>query len=281
MDVTEIKDELKSIEPHLVSIARRCFGNWEEMRDSQEDLYYYTDLNTLLTGILKQKDKISLWASRFSHLNDSEEIKIGLEELRNQKIPNDVVDAFLQMVKLNHSISFSAHHDNLPMWKMYGNGGRGAMLIFDTKELIDQWGGLLQPCIYTHSEQFTTTIEMLFHPESHSEFEQFSVTQKSLVGLHLLPMFISILKNNDYFYEKEIRLVGLGNPFFDKEREQLFRLSNGKIIPYVETFMSKKALKGICLGPLVDSSNKETLEEFLKNKGYDKVVVTQSKIHYR
>ena len=282
MNTIEIKNELEKMDSQImVKIARRCFKGWETMRDTQKELYYYTDMNALVNGIFKYDDKICLWASRWSHLNDPQEVKIGLEELANHDTPDWAVDDVLQSLKTSHSISFSGYNDILPMWKMYGGGGTGAMLAFDTKILIEKWGGLLQPCIYKNTPQFETAKEALFHPESHPEYIQLSSTQGIVVWFQLMQMFASILKSDDYNYENEARLVGLGNVYFDEKREQKFRVSGGIIIPYVEAFMPKESLKYICLGPLVDSSNKETLEEFLLNKGYDNVVVTTSKIHYR
>lgn len=282
MNVFEIKNEFENMDSQVVvKIARKCFKGWEKMRDTQTELYYYTDMNALINGIFKYNDKICLWASRWSHLNDPQEVRIGLEELAHQGTPDWAVDDVLQSLKTSHSISFSGHDDILPMWKMYGDGGNGAMLIFNTKKLIEIWGGLLQPCIYKNTNLFDSVKKTLFHPESHPEFFELSETQRIIVWFQLIQMFASILKSDDYHYENEIRLVGLGNIHFDENQEQKFRLSTGMIVPYVEAFMPKDSLKGICLGPLVNNSNKETLEEFLHYKGYNNVVVTTSKIHYR
>ena len=67
-----------------------------------------------------------------------------------------------------------------------------------------------------------------------------------------------------------------------KKYEQKYRVANGVIIPYVEAFMPKESLKGVCLGPLVKSEvNQNTLKEFLCNKGYENVEVSGSDINYR
>ena len=278
----DIKKELECLDSQLWRhIARRCFKGWEDMREKQKELYYYTDLNALINGVFKYTDNVCIWASRWSHLNDPDEVKIGLEELRANGTPDWTVDGVFQSLKKSHSISFSGHYDILPMWKMYGNGGYGATLIFDTKVLIDEWKGLLQPCIYKNTPQFDYLKEFFFHPELHPEFAQLSSAQRTVVWFRLSTMFVSIIKANDYLYEKEFRLVGLGNEYFGDKREQKYRFSDNKIIPYVEALMPKSSLKGICLGPLVDSSNKETLEEYLQNKGFDDIVVSTSKIHYR
>ena len=279
---TDIKKGLEELDSQIwAKIARRCFKEWDEMRENQEELYYYTDLNALINGIFKYNDKICIWASRLSHLNDPDEIRIGLDELTVNGTPDWEVNDVLQSLKTSHSISFSGHYDILPMWKMYGDGGNGVMLIFDKKVLLDEWKGQLQPCIYKNTPQFDSLKKTFFHPELHPEFSRLSSTQRTLVWFQLSLMFASVIKMDDYYYEKEFRLVGLGNIYFNDKREQKYKLSGKRIIPYVEAIMPKMSLKGICLGPLVDSSNKETLEEYLQIKGFNHVVVNTSKIHYR
>ena len=238
-------------------------------------------MNAIINGIFKYDGKACIWASRWSHLNDPQEVEIGLKELANHGTPVWVIDSVRQSLKTSHSISFSGYQDVLPMWKMYGDGGNGAMLIFNTKLLLEKWEGQIQPCIYKNTPQYDSTIEKLFHPESNTDLDLLSPAQKTFTWFQMLQMFVSILKTSDYSYENEARLVGLGNVYFGDKCEQKYRLSRGTIIPYVEAFMPKESLVGICLGPCVDSSNKETLEEFLKNKGYDNVIVTKSQIHYR
>lgn len=282
MNALEINNELENMDSQIwAKIARRCFKGWEKMRETQKELYYYTDLNAIINGIFKYDDKVCIWASRWSHLNDPQEVKIGLEELAKHGTPSWAVDDVLKSLKTSHSISFSSYKDVLPMWKMYGDGGNGAMIVFDTIKLLEKWSGLLQPCIYKNTPQYNSLLESFFNPEIHPEFVKLSATQKTLVWFQLSQMFASVLKSDDYIYEKEARLVGLGNVYFGDKREQKYRLSGGKIIPYVEAFMPKESLVGICLGPCVDSSNIETLKEYLQNKGYDNVYVTGSEIHYR
>ena len=52
MNAKEIKKQLEEMDSQIwVQIARRCFNGWQDMRDTQEELYYYTDLNALINGI--------------------------------------------------------------------------------------------------------------------------------------------------------------------------------------------------------------------------------------
>ena len=185
-------------------------------------------------------------------------------------------------IKDNHSISFSVYQDYLPMWKIYGDGGRGVMLTFDTKEIAKHWPGLLQPCLYMGTIEYKQTKDKILNAKSHQELKELSTDLQNTIMMWMLQLFVSIAKNEKYMYEKEVRLIGLGNRFFGDDSMQQYRVSNNQIIPYVEVHFPSVALKEICLGPLSSNkSNKQTLTEFLSHKGYENVAVTTSKIRYR
>ncbi len=283
METKEIIAEINDLDlQKWASMGGRCFPEWTKLLSRQKELYYYTDLRAIVNGILRDGGVICLWASRWSHLNDPDEIISTINELNFPQELDWLTDGIKQMIKNNHSISFSEYSDYLPMWKMYGDSGYGAMMIFDTEELLKKWGGLLQPCLYKGSKEYDLAKERVFSPQLHSELKDLTRVQQQYVMLTMLQMFVSITKNDDYLYEKEVRLTGLGNVHFGNKCEQKFRVSNNGIIPYVEAFMPKESLKGICIGPLSKSElNEETLRELLANRGFDNVEVSSSKIHYR
>ena len=64
MNAIEIKNEFENLDSQLwTKIARQCFKGWEEMRETQKELYYYTDLNAIINGIFKYDDKVPLFLS--------------------------------------------------------------------------------------------------------------------------------------------------------------------------------------------------------------------------
>lgn len=265
-------------------IAEWCFPEWLNTLNEQDELYYYTDINALVKGILKDRNQVCLWASRYSHLNDPSEIVASIDELKTA-LPIEgkcLVNNVSRLVQNNHSISFSVYPDFLPMWKMYGDGGKGVMLSFDTKELVKKWGGSLQPCIYRGSEEYKQTKGRILNIKSLPELNELSAELQQTLKMFMLQLFVSIAKNNEYQYEKEVRLIGRGNRYFGDDSRQQYRVANNQIIPYVEAIMPLESLKGICFGPLSKSElNEETLRELLANRGFDNVEVSSSKIHYR
>jgi hypothetical protein len=285
MNEEEYFSEINKIDPvKMAMVEGRCFPQWIRMLSEQQNLYYYTDINALINGILKDRETICLWASRWSHLNDPEEIISGINELKAEfgKDLYWIPEGIERRTKHNHSLSFSVYPDYLPMWKMYGDGGKGVMLTFDTKEIVRKFGGLLQPCIYKGSGDYKQTREKIFKISHHPELKDLTIVQQQYVMIWMLQLFVSITKNEEYMYEKEVRLIGMGNDFFGDNNMQKYRVSDNHIIPYVEVFLPIQTLKEICIGPLVKNElNAETLRELLYYKGYSNVIVKSSNIHYR
>lgn len=273
------------LNPTIVDkIAEWCFPVWLKTLNEQDKLYYYTDTKALVNGILEDRNNVCLWASRYSHLNDPTEITASIQELKKVLPQEDkcLINNVSRMIQNNHSISFSVYADFLPMWKMYGDGGKGVMLTFDTMEIVKQYRGLLQPCLYRGSEEYELTKERILDVKSHPKFKELPAELQQTVRMFMLQLFVSIAKNKEYLYEKEVRLIGLGNTFFGDDSKQQYRVSNNQIIPYVKVRIPSSALKGVHLGPLAKSDlNKKTLEEFLLYKGFDKVKVSTSNIQYR
>ena len=97
-----------------------------------------------------------------------------------------------------------------------------------------------------------------------------------MISLHR-SLLISIIKNDYYQYENEVRIVGIGNKmgFEQEDKTEFFRVRNGEPIPYVKEYFSKDFLKSVWLGPSTQNKvlSKETIQSFLKSRGFDVDVV--------
>ena len=97
-----------------------------------------------------------------------------------------------------------------------------------------------------------------------------------MISLHT-SLLISIIKNDYYQYENEVRIVGIGNKMgFDQEdKTEFFRVRNGEPIPYVKEYFSKDFLKSVWLGPSTQDKvlSQKTIMSFLKSRGFDVDVV--------
>ncbi len=287
MTIIEAIQMIKSLDQKMiVQIEKHFFNRWNDLMQLDE-LYYYSDTNTFINGIVTKEQcdgkEICLWASRWSHLNDSSENQLGIDLMKEMGTPSDIVDILKNNIHKNHSISFSIQSDDLPMWKMYGDGGNGVMLVFDCKQLIERYDGRLQHCIYENSrydEDFINTMSQLNLGE---QFDKLDNVIKEYIVCIVFMMYCSIIKHKKYEYEKEVRIVGCGNEFFDNQDKEIFyRYSNGRVIPYVKEYLPKQALRKVVLGPLANVElSQNTLKEFLDSKGFNHVEVCKSEIPYR
>lgn len=264
----------------------RCFYDWPFLITEEALLYYYTDIDALLNGIIvkdpKENKEICLWATRCTHLNDKNELMEGIEQMKKIVKPH-VVEKLNEAVKVGHTISFSRQRDSLPMWSMYGRNGTGVMLSFDVEVLAEKYFNRLQPCVYVGTEYDNDVFDNIYKRDWGEEFKNANNKMKSDVSICMAFQYIMLRKNRTFEYEDECRIIGIGFPYFmkEKDREVLYRNKNGIIVPYIEEFFPKEALKEVMLGPNLDPElSKATLEEFLNSRGFN-VEVKMSKVPYR
>jgi len=279
--------------------------------DESKTIYQYTNIEALFNGIIvkepKADEEICLWASHCMYLNDPTEMKIGQEyfgEISNlfftEKDETDSdgdLECFIT--------SFSTTQDSLPMWSMYGKNGAGVALGFD-RDLIrrDSEDAPLCRCVYLDEEikdKITSIGERFEEEKKETDNKDQSENQKALSALlllailfiaftskkimkelleHITPylLFIICAKHPAYRYENEVRLLVLS----DKNSDIKYRYQNNLIIPYVENFFPKKALKEIWIGPTNDMDRTEkSLRSYLDSKGFADVEIHRSIAPYR
>lgn len=276
-----------SISPKLPKWMALLFYKFENLQN-EKSLYYYTDMQALVNGIIvpspEKGREICLWATKYSHLNDRQENKVGLNLLHKMSGKNDsILNLYRQSSDHNHSISFSRNRDYLPMWSMYGAQGGGVMLEFDTQALLKQYWIRLMPCVYLGTDYFSKVSKKLSSLNIDDDFEQLDDRQKNVAILMFAQMFISVVKNSAFSYENEVRIVEIGNPSFPDgiEREEYYRVKNGILVPFMKEYLPKSCLKAVWLGPTANKElSKSTLQSFLESRNIA-VTVKCSSIPYR
>lgn len=269
-----------------------------------KSIYHYTDLNALINGIIVPKPEegkeICLWATRCTHMNDKKELKEGLQSAirsllasfdnKDQDVINLVKGAAKRAyedVKFSHIISFSMTKDSLPMWNTYGCNASGVMLVFDVENLYET-NAFMVPCIYKgdfyyeKSQQRFSNFDIL----SNDERPNGAVLAPEFSGFVLsliIAYYILLLKNNDFEYENEIRMLCAGTPLSEEQSEIKYRINNkGMITPYVEAYFPKEVLKEVWIGPTRNIDlTVETLREYLDSRGFEHTKVVKSKVPYR
>ena len=270
----------------FIQIARKTFYEWDRLRDVKH-LYYYCSTDVFMNGIVVKdptpQKELCLWASRYSYMNDKEELLCGIRRIESWNPPDYLIDGIKQAHQVNHIISLSMAEDNLTMWNTYGDGGKGVMLAFDTELLLSQYAGRLQPCFYSDGEYDTNIEDSFGHIIQGSMFKGLPFKEYFEILFPLLLMYATLRKDKNYDYEKEVRIYGIGDKYFDKERSKIhYRYSKGIVVPYVKEFFPKTMLKEVRFGPVAEHDlSEKALHEFLQAKGFFDCKVTHSNIPYR
>lgn len=274
-------------------------------------LYHYTSVDALLGGIIV-KDKprpgkeICLWATNCRYMNDPEELNTGIQ------FANKVLDSFFdesmqddckqkeeeeRLKDKTYITSFSSAVDCLPMWGMYGQNGRGLALGFDAAVLKTSFN--LLKCVYATEEnekwlkeEFSKWVEApgdwRKQMDGKNIFSKIFESLGYLLGTYVLLWALG--KHSAYVYEKEMRSMlileernqGTKDSSVAKKEIIKYRLKNNLIVPYVELYLPKSALKEIWIGPTNDMERAtKSLRIYLDHMGFNEVEIKQSKVPYR
>lgn len=259
----------------------------ELIRPDAKILYHYTSIDALFGGIIvkdtQPNKEICLWATNCLYMNDPEELNSGVQLAHEVlEIPaKESIQSLKERVKDDaYIVSFSAAIDCLPMWGMYGKNGHGLALGFDTTALQTIYP--LYKSVYTNeANKEWIKNEILNIPTDW--WKQVNIenilsnTLESADSMFLLYLTLWLSgKNPAYEYEKETRWI------FIKRDNIKYRLKNNLIVPYVELYLPKSALKEIWIGPTNDMERAtRSLRAYLDHMGFNDVEIKQSKVPYR
>ena len=272
-------------------------------------VYHYTSLETLkciFDNYSKENPYITFWASNCAFMNDPQEVSEGIELVRdvlNKELPthlkkfaefilqnstNDIKDYFLMGAAhgksdIPYAISFSRNEDNINLWRMYGESGRGVALGFDVEYLKSKDSSFID-CFYNQDNKTMTEFKSVMIKEFISLYEAMDPPPGSMplevyaeiMTWAVLNRYISKIKNSCYAYENECRLImNCSNP--------KFRVINGVLVPYTEIEIPIDSLHEIVIGSDCNKLNINSLTLFFASKGLNRIEknIRQSTIPYR
>lgn len=273
-----------------------------EIQVSKKPLvYHYSNIDALYAGIIlkspSEGKEICLRASNIAYMNDPEEMKTGLrfwhKMLNNKTSSNKLRELINKVQKHSFIISFTSQNEFLPMWSMYGRNGHGITLGFDKEILLKELSNKLYNCLYADSATLSEYKKKLASPNTSIDNKLISTNPtgwfidvieegilKSLAAFVSFEPLVVLTKNPAYKYEQEIRYFELCSC----EDRIKYRQASNLIIPFIEVFISKSALKEICIGPVLNFQHvKYSISEFLTSNGFakDDVKIVKSKVPYR
>lgn len=298
----ELPQEQQALNNEVQSFIKDCTSIPKDV----EIIYQYTNIDALFNGIIvkepkKEGEEICLWASNYMYMNDPNEIETGqkyVDDILKEHFVEDDSNKVVQDIKDSPDYfitSFSMTHDSLPMWGMYGKNGAGIALGFD-RAIIESSNSSLYKCTYLDDDVKDKV-------RGFCEKMQGEKVSKDAWGITFLIMLLALSLNNDkkqaanildnlasfllfmiyakdpaYKYENEARLLIIA----DQNSVIKYRAQNNLIIPYIENYFPKEALKAIVVGPTNDMKRTvESIKRYLEYKGFKNVEVVESKVPYR
>lgn len=220
-----------------------------------QEVYYYLSLDTFVNHVIKN-EHLEILFSHTDYLEDEQEFQQGIDDLNN--IPG--IDRALTMNLGSFKnlypfqLSLSTAKDCYPMWKIYGKGDPGIMLIFNFEKLKEVFTHI-HPCLYTNTENYNKVRQFLYD----------SITSNDLgVTNHIdhdkiLTLFPYLAKNNAYKYEEEVRIIhevrDCDNTIFI-QRNNILKQYKKVIFPY-------ETLSQIMIGPCREEEFAKTAQSIL------------------
>lgn len=236
-------------------------------------LYHYTSLETLHNILENQKDgNIILRAGYFMNMNDPFDCRYFLNEVnkflgsRQYEVTEKDIEKVILDFGIPYFISFSSNQDSLPMWKMYGDNGRGCALVFSEEDMIN-----LVPKfqdigdIHQRVEMKRCFCKYLnCHYWGKNKIHSYIKTNFLDKQKHMLERDDCLnsycIKHKSYAYENESRIV-------------LLRGESDKIEQnYLEFLIPLSTIKYIDLGPC---ANKSLYKKIVPKELFDKIRESQ------
>lgn len=247
-------------------------------------LYHYTTMGALfkiIDGIKENNNhyNFELFATHYRFVNDPTEYKFvdncvykaiqKYEEL--EKKDNAVSEAYKKYsLELDSEfenpfvVSLSGVKDDLAMWRMYGDNGRGVAIGVNSTNIANTFKKFLNCDYFDESslvKRFINNGVAKVYYKFIEDLSKNSVKSQSH-EIECLQQMRIFSKHCCYSVENEWRIVRFANL-----RQCEYREVNGVIVPYLRIPIDFEFLKEIVLGPCLDMElHKFSLENFINKK---------------
>lgn len=234
----------------------------EKFNSYEGKLHKYTSLQTLFESIKTNSYRLNGLAG----MNDKSEGYYWDEAVSGTKqFPNETINEYFIS-------SFSKIKDDLTLWRLYGNDGKGVCLTFKLKTRINLDNVVLSKLKYVTKED--------------NCFKFFKELREKNFVFQDIELWKCLFKPIEYKDEKEYRLIMRGKGGDLKVKESGFYITNDNSIinPYIIFDMSSDdfplELEEITLGPKCPELqvNVVQLMHLLKNSGLSGIEVSESSV---
>lgn len=272
-----------------------------------ELLFHYTSMETLcnMLNVYKRhmpKGNLTFWASSIFTMNDPREMKHGKDVLERllptleklfmlppenrleiQALDTDKI--LKDITKTPFVLSFTANYDDLSMWNLYGDSGRGISLILSKELNPYPINGIKNSDIvkvnYKKGINNYPNLADIFNKgiiEWRSYHDPNRIKEcKERTLSELFTQLCPYIKSEAYEKENEYRICYTDVPY----NKVYFRVKSNCIIPYIEVPIPIKYIKGILLGPCCNHELTEQSLRFQLNTCGIDIDIIKSDIPYR
>lgn len=285
-------------------LAAKLAKEWSDAQGALPSRLYHYTTAAGLQGILRTH---RVWASDMVYLNDSSEMKFGLEVIEKEAVSlSERVSAeSRRMLELARTrilpvseadgfcvVCFCSKGDVLSQWRAYGSSGGGFALCFSGAKLASDRSVSLRRVVYDVEQQTAlvrSTLEQIcaaldsatagMTPE---QGVRVRLAYSALLG-YWLREFATAFKHPAFAEENEWRVVVPFNRATDMDSLR-FRSSGPHLVPYVE-YGGRLVSQELPLLPIVEVMHgpvlhgelaKKSLHLLLQSTGYDHVEVVGS-----
>lgn len=277
-----------------------CAGVFEHLLNSfsspANNVYYqYTSMDTFINGILKvdgnSEIKPCIRLNSLSYLNDSLEARLGQEmfnsivECVSKKMPKSALNELCQKASIStFEASFTPNKDCLQMWSTYAQNGKGICVGFNMEKLIRRNEGgndentsfmVWTKCLYDDKtimqgikSQQLDDLKSVYEKTANKVSENATIRElvkRNLIVPTLHAFLIALIKNNDYEYEKESRLIIFPNSHNSSDIKYRLRPDN-ILSPYIDKEIPLECIEEVWIGPNQNVKKvKESLAQYLEH----------------
>lgn len=273
--------------------------------EQTDTVCHYTSVASFL-GMLESCSKkypyLTMRATHGLFMNDSSEFRYGakflepiIDDIENELMEpaeERIAGAIANNVLINIQSklgdllgvpfisSFTYAKENLPMWNMYAENGKGVMIVFDKNKVTTPEAFHVNCRYCANCEDIESHKDIYKKIYIHTKKYFLEGTRKRSEGIMLFTMGLSALlsptiKHPAFKFEEEFRLA-----VYNKG-QCMFREKRGVVIPYINNPIPVEAIKAIYIGPNADYELlRNSLEVLFANKGV-KFNIKKSDIPYR
>ncbi len=238
-----------------------------------EYLCHYTSVDVLCKLFSNIKNKMFIFhASSVFSMNDKAEYRIAIEKCR------DGVEEIIMEHELGipFAISFTDSEDNIPMWYMYANNGKGVCLKFCFRKLKEYFDKLKntdkRESRFSHCDyQIMDMTEKQKPLDSDCEYPDIEELRKQMKK-------VACIKPLCFRHENEWRLTVWQDWITNGKQKMLFKERHDELCPYIEIPIPVDCLETIVLSPSANWQMIEAIKLLKANYGRNNISVNTANI---